>query len=49
MFRHRDTYLPEQATVMEQIESAMLQPKNSQLDDIFTYTQRNDLEEMKKI
>ena len=48
MFRHRDTYLPEQATVMEQIESAMLQPKNSQLDDIFTYTQRNDLEEMKK-
>lgn len=47
-FRHRDTYYPEQTSVMEQIEAAMLHPKDSQLDDIFTFTQRNDLDEMKK-
>lgn len=45
---NQDTYLPLGNSVMQQIADAMEHPESSQLDDIFTFTQRNDLEEMKE-
>ena len=47
ILRDTDTYIPVNESVMEQIESAIVLPKDTQLDSIFTFSQRNDLEEMK--